>query len=155
MRFKALRGSPKGKAQRGRYLLVVDMGRYSLLHIFNSIHRSCRWRSFVEHAFPTISPCRRVSLWRTTSFILDCFWVPLCEVFKYWCIIDQPPQSFVGVFQQPCFLVCPISYLLCFLNQFLIIFLLFFPSPIFPLCLHSSFKDFDDFLFFLTVAFGW
>ena len=28
MRFKALRGSPKGKAQRGQYLLAVDLGRY-------------------------------------------------------------------------------------------------------------------------------
>ena len=27
-RFKALRGSPKGKAQRGQYLLAVDLGRY-------------------------------------------------------------------------------------------------------------------------------
>ena len=25
-RFKALRGSPKGKAQRGQYLLAVDLG---------------------------------------------------------------------------------------------------------------------------------
>ena len=28
MRFKALRGSPKGKTQRGQYLLAVDLGRY-------------------------------------------------------------------------------------------------------------------------------
>ena len=28
MRFKALRGSPEGEAQRGQYLLVVDLGRY-------------------------------------------------------------------------------------------------------------------------------
>ena len=28
MRFKVLRGSPKGKAQRGQYLLAVDLGRY-------------------------------------------------------------------------------------------------------------------------------
>ena len=27
-RFKALRGSPKRKAQRGQYLLAVDLGRY-------------------------------------------------------------------------------------------------------------------------------
>ena len=27
-RFKALRGSPKEKAQRGQYLLAVDLGRY-------------------------------------------------------------------------------------------------------------------------------
>ena len=26
--FKALRGSPKEKAQRGQYLLAVDLGRY-------------------------------------------------------------------------------------------------------------------------------
>ena len=29
-RFKALSGRPKGKAQRGQYLLVVDLGRYRL-----------------------------------------------------------------------------------------------------------------------------
>ena len=28
MRFKALRGSPKGKAQRGQYLLAVGLGHY-------------------------------------------------------------------------------------------------------------------------------
>ena len=28
MRFKALKGSPKGKTQRGQYLLAVDLGRY-------------------------------------------------------------------------------------------------------------------------------
>ena len=28
MRFKALRGSPKEKVQRGQYLLAVDLGRY-------------------------------------------------------------------------------------------------------------------------------
>ena len=28
MRFKVLRGSLKGKAQRGKYLLVVDLGHY-------------------------------------------------------------------------------------------------------------------------------
>ena len=27
MRFKALKGSPKGKAQRGEYLLAVDLRR--------------------------------------------------------------------------------------------------------------------------------
>ena len=27
-RFKALRGSVKGKAQRGQYLLAMDLGRY-------------------------------------------------------------------------------------------------------------------------------
>ena len=27
-RFKALRGCPKRKAQRGQYLLAVDLGRY-------------------------------------------------------------------------------------------------------------------------------
>ena len=27
-RFKALRGSLKGKAQKGQYLLAVDLGRY-------------------------------------------------------------------------------------------------------------------------------
>ena len=27
-RFKALRGSPKGKTQIGQYLLAVDLGRY-------------------------------------------------------------------------------------------------------------------------------
>ena len=27
-RFKDLRGSSKGKAQRGQYLLAVDLGRY-------------------------------------------------------------------------------------------------------------------------------
>ena len=33
---KALRGSSKGKAQRGQYLLAVDLGRYSLTcHILN------------------------------------------------------------------------------------------------------------------------
>ena len=26
--FKALRGNPKGKAQRGQYLLAVGLGRY-------------------------------------------------------------------------------------------------------------------------------
>ena len=28
-RFKALRGSPKGKAQIGQYLLAVDLGHYN------------------------------------------------------------------------------------------------------------------------------
>ena len=28
MRFKALRGSPKGKAQREQYLLIAGLGRY-------------------------------------------------------------------------------------------------------------------------------
>jgi len=27
-RFKALRANPKGKVQRGQYLLAVDLGRY-------------------------------------------------------------------------------------------------------------------------------
>ena len=30
MHFKALSGSMKGKAQRGQYLLVVNMGRYKI-----------------------------------------------------------------------------------------------------------------------------
>ena len=38
-RFKALRGSPEGKAQREQYLLAVDLGRYTN-RIDNSIKPS-------------------------------------------------------------------------------------------------------------------
>ena len=37
MRFKALRGSPEGKAQRGQYLLAVDLGHYSFIGLIRCI----------------------------------------------------------------------------------------------------------------------
>ena len=33
-RFKALRGSPKGKAQKGQYLLTVDLIRYIICSFY-------------------------------------------------------------------------------------------------------------------------